>query len=357
MRIVPVVSLPNESKVKIHLDSGQSIELWLQASVEVSRSLDCWLFLMLPICMALGEDLEIEGTIAASALVSFHNSQRELLLEHPNLNQISIKHQALSDAYLPSASRVGSFFSGGLDSTYTAETEPEIDTFVIVWGFDIPHTNEKHWKLTSDLIATQASQMGKEQILVKTNIRDLSNGILQWGRDYHGTALAGVANLLSNHLKKVHISPSHSVETKRWGQFPSLAKAFSTDYQQLEEHRGLVRSEKAAAVGNKPRSVNIRVCYRNVSGTVNCGTCIKCVRTRLEFDLVKAKHRPVGLDTKASFTELLKVKYERNDYVFFLDSINWARNNGFKQTLIPRIAAGLARLNSVRFYGHIKPPE
>jgi hypothetical protein len=199
--------------------------------------------------------------------------------------------------------------------------------------------------------------MGKEQILVKTNIRDLSNGILQWGRDYHGTALAGVANLLYNHLKKVHISPSHSVETKRWGQFPSLAKAFSTDYQQLEEHRGLVRSEKAATVGNKPGSVNIRVCYRNISGTVNCGTCIKCVRTRLEFDLVKAKHRPVGLEAKASFTELLNVKYERHDYLFFLDSINWARNNGFKQTLIPRIAAGLARLNSVRFYGHINPPE
>ena len=355
MRINLLDSAPTETKVKVTLASGKELDLWIQANIELDTKADCWLFLMLPIAMTLGEDLEINAPISQTALNAFDAAQRELLVAHPIFSPIELKHLGLVVESTPSSNRsVAAFFSGGLDSTYTVETEPDISSLIAVWGFDIPLTNEKHWKLTAELLEQHADEMGKELILVKTNIRDISNGLLEWGRDYHGTGLAGVASALSNHLSKVFISSSHIVETKRWGQFPALSEAFSTEFQIISEHGQLVRSKKAFELGNNPRTKNIRVCYRNIPGLVNCVTCIKCVRTRLEFSLVDAKHRPIGLETKPTLRELMRVKYERNDYLFFLDSVSWARRIGFPKTSLPRVAIAIARLRSIFYYRALK---
>jgi hypothetical protein len=339
------------------LESGKEIQLWLEANVDLDDKLDCWLFLMLPVCMKLGEDLEVAGTISPTAVNAFYKAQEELLIAHPHLQKISLLHEGELQEDIAKPNRtVASFFSGGLDSTYTAETVKEIQTLVGIWGFDISLKRENHWNLSKDLIEQYSKATGKDLILVKTNIRELSNGLLSWGADYHGTALSGVAKALSNHLKKVYISATHSEETKRWGQFPSLSKAFSTDTQELEEHGAVIRTEKAFALANKPETTLLRVCYRNKTDLANCGVCQKCIRTRIEFSLIKAKCRPVGLEKKPTFIELLKVKILGNDFLFFKDSIGWARRAGFPNTYQPLIAINLARLIS-RVYYRLNPEK
>ena len=357
MRIAPVLTNPNESRILVSLESGKELQLWLQASVDLDNKLDCWLFLMLPVCMKLGEDLEVTGTISQTAVNAFHKAQDELLIAHPHLQKISLLHEGELQEDIAKPNRtVASFFSGGLDSTYTAETIEEIQTLVGIWGFDISLKREDHWKLSKDLLEKYSQATGKDLILVKTNIRDLSNGLLSWGADYHGTALSGVAKALSNHLKKVYISATHSEETKRWGQFPSLSRAFSTDTQVLEEHGAVIRTEKAFALADKPEATLLRVCYRNKTDLANCGVCQKCIRTRIEFSLVKAKYRPIGLEKKPTFIELLKVKILGNDFLFFKDSIGWARRAGFPNTYQPLIALNLARLIS-RVYYRLNPEK
>lgn len=307
--------------------------------------------------MKLNEDLELIGTLSSKAIKAFYKAQDELLIAHPPLNKISLKHEGDLTEVKPESSRTtGSFFSGGLDSTYTAESIKEIQTLVGIWGFDIALKREDHWNLSKELLEKYARQTSKDLILVKTNIRELSNGLLSWGADYHGTALSGVTNALSNHLKKVYISATHTEETKRWGQFPSLSKAFSTDYQELEEHGAVIRTEKAFALANKPETTLLRVCYRNKTGLANCGVCQKCIRTRIEFSLVNAPYRPIGLEIKPTFTELLKVKILGNDFLFFKDSIGWARRAGFPNTYQPLIAINLARLIS-RVYYRLNPDK
>ena len=306
--------------------------------------------------MKLNEDLELNGKVSATAVTAFYKAQEELLIAHPHLNKISLKYEGdFQEQQRTSSRTIGSFFSGGLDSTYTATTVTEIQTLVGIWGFDISLKNEKHWNLSKELLEKYSKQTGKDLILVKTNIRELSNGLLSWGADYHGTALSGVANALSNHLKKVYISATHTVETKRWGQFPSLSRAFSTDYQELEEHGARIRTEKALALANKPETTLLRVCYRNKTGLANCSDCQKCIRTRIEFDLVNANFRPIGLEKKPTFTELLKVKILGNDFLFFKDSIGWARRAGFPKTYQPLLAINLARLISRVYY--LQHPE
>lgn len=357
MRIAPVLTNPNESRVLVSLDSGRELELWLKANVDLDTKLDCWLFLMLPVCMKLGEDLEVTGTISPTAVNAFHKAQEELLIAHPHLKKISLIYDGdLQEDIAKPGRTIGSFFSGGLDSTYTAETVKDIQTLVGIWGFDISLKREDHWNLSKDLIQKYAQATGKDLILVKTNIRELSHGLLSWGADYHGAALSGVAKALSNHLKKVYISATHTEETKRWGQFPSLSRAFSTNTQELEEHAALSRTEKAFALANKPQTTLLRVCYRNKTGLPNCGVCLKCLRTRTEFSLINAKFRPIGLEKKPTFMELLKVKILGKDFLFFKESIAWARRAGFPNTYPPLIAINLARL-ICRFYYRLNPEK
>ena len=192
--------------------------------------------------------------------------------------------------------------------------------------------------------------MNKKLVLVKTNIRALSNGLLSWGRDYHGPAMAGLAIALSNQVSRVYISASHIEETKRWGQFPSLSKAFSTDHQDIIEHGALVRTEKALGLGKDPMATLLRVCYRNKTDKANCGQCQKCMRTRLEFALINSPFRPAGLETQPTLLEIMKIKILKNDFAFFKNSIYWARDAGYPKTLMPLIAISLARLNSIFYY-------
>ena len=352
MRIAPVLTKPNESRILVSLDSGKRTELWLEANVEVDKKADCWLFLMLPVCMKLGEDLDVTGTISQTAVDAFYKAQEELLEAHPHLQKIKLRtDQAIvENSHINKAKGIGSFFSGGLDSTYTAETIKEIDTLIGVWGFDIAATNEKHWKLTSLILEELAAGMNKKLVTVKTNIRELSNGLLSWGADYHGPAMAGLAIALSNHVSRVYVSASHIEETKRWGQFPSLSRSFSTEHQDIIEHGALVRTEKALALGKDPSAKLLRVCYRNKTDRANCGECQKCLRTRLEFSLINSPFRPRGLETQPSLLEIMKIKILKNDFAFFKNSIYWAKEAGYPKTLLPLMAISIARLNSIVYY-------
>lgn len=352
MKIKLLDSAPTESRISVNLDSGKQTELWLEANVELDKTADCWLYFMLPICMGLAEDLEVTGTITTTALNSFHQAQQALLEKHPHLKKISIKHEEpITDTRSTEDNRaIASFFSGGLDSAYTAETIPEINTLISIWGFDIQLWHEKHWKLTVELLEKQAAEMNRELILIKTNIREISNGLLYWGRDYHGSALAGVANALSNKIKKVYISATHNEDTNRWGQFPDLSRAYSNSYQEIIEYGPKDRAEKALALADNPRSRLMRVCYRNTQGLVNCGVCQKCVRTRLEFALIQAKYRPIGLEKRPSLKELISVRVDKNNYLFFKNSIGFARSKKYPNTLLPLIAVAIAYFKSMPFY-------
>lgn len=352
MRVVLQDSSPNETRVKVSLDSGEEKDLWLEANVALDKTADCWLFFMLPIAMGLGEDLEITGPVTSTAVNSFHQAQLALLEKHPHLRKIAITHEPpiTDNRSLDDDRAVASFFSGGLDSAYTAETIPEINTLVSIWGFDIQLWHEKHWKITEDLLQIQAKEMKRELIILKTNIRDMSNGLLYWGRDYHGSALAGVANALSNKIKRIYISATHDEDTNRWGQFPDLSRAYSNSYQEIIEYGPLVRAEKALALANNPRTKLMRVCYRNTRGHVNCGVCQKCIRTRLEFAIVRAQYRPVGLEKKPTLLELANVRVDKNNYMFFKNSIGFAKSAGFPNTFLPLLAVRIGYIRSMPFY-------
>lgn len=343
-------SSPTSSRAKIQLNSGQRIELWIEANVPLDSKADHWLFLLLPICMQIGEDLEVTGTLSASALEASAKAKAELLKGHRKMQDIQIIYQGIfADSTKPINEQraTGLFFSAGLDSMFASEMQSDIDALISVWGFDIPVRNEKHWGLSLDLFEEYAAEVKKPLIVIKTNIRELSNGLLEWGGDYHGSALAGVASALSSQLDKVYISGGRKLNHTSWGTTPDLCSAFSTANQVIEETVSVNRVAKAAAIANNPRSELVRVCYRNITGLANCGTCKKCVRTRLEFDLVKATYRPRGLERKPKFSEIFSTRLASWDYLCYIDALSWAKKHGARGTVLPLMFVVIVRFKSI----------
>jgi hypothetical protein len=339
----------NISRIHLELASGETKELWIEADVEVSKNSDCWAFLLLPIAMQLGENLHIEGEVTKEAIKAFDRAQQYLLQGHPHMKAIKLEvSNIIDDSTDPveSSRGVGLFFSGGLDSTFSAETLEDINTLISVWGFYIPATNSAHWQLTIDIIKPHAKELNKDLIVVKTNIRELSNGLVEWGGDYHGTALAGVSIALTKHLKKNYLAASRQRSEPDWGHSAELADSYTTPNHRIEQTEGIKRIAKAHGIANIPRTTYVRVCYRNVKGKANCGTCKKCVRTRLEFDLIKAKYRPQALETRPTFKELLATKGSPWDYLCYLEALTWARQNKYSGTIAALIAVSIARLKN-----------
>lgn len=337
-----------EFRVQVTLDSGKEHELYLESNLELVQTTDPWLYLLLPVCLRLGEDLEIRGSLSEEAMAAFERAKQELLTGYSYMLPMTLVYNqdyAESDK-TDNTKSVGSFFSGGLDSAYSAETEKEVDSLICVWGFDIAISNPTHWNLTKDLVESYCSSLGKRPVTVKTNVRAVFNDVLEWGRDYHGSALAGVGSALSKHFKAVYIAAGYKRVETNWGHFPALAKAFSTPAIQIGESGPVRRIDKADALANNPRTPQIRVCYRNVKGLANCGACKKCVRTRLEFDLINAPNRPLGLETRPTTKELLATQINRADYRFYVDAIKYARAKGSKSTIAPLLAVSQARLRS-----------
>ena len=350
MKATRLDSPTNISKINLELASGETKELWIEADVELSKNSDCWLFLLLPIAMQLGENLQIEGEATKGAIEAFDRAQQYLVQGHLQMKAIKLEVSNLIDDSTDqseSSRGVGLFFSGGLDSTFSAETLEDIDTLISVWGFDIPTTNSAHWNLTLDIIKPCAKELDKDLLVVKTNIRELSNGLVEWGGDYHGSALAGVSIALTKHLKKNYLAASRRRTEPDWGHSAELASAYTTPNHIIEQTEGIERIAKAYGIANIPRTTYVRVCYRNVKGLANCGTCKKCVRTRLEFDLIKAKYRPQALETRPSFKELALTKASPWDYLCYLEAFKWARQNNYSGTIAPLIPVSMARLITI----------
>ncbi len=191
---------------------------------------------------------------------------------------------------------VGCFFSGGVDSFYSYlknlnESQEKITHFIFVHGFDIDLRNKELLETTLDNIRSTAKEVGIEVILVKTNLREITDPLIDWSWTF-GSALGAVALFLRNGFKTIYIPSSVSQdELYPWGSHPDLDPLWSTEKTTLI-HDGIeaTRFEKIEKyVGHSPLAAKyLRVCFLNTKGTYNCGTCAKCLRTMIDLSIVES---------------------------------------------------------------------
>jgi hypothetical protein len=158
-----------------------------------------------------------------------------------------------------------------------------------------------------------------DAIPVCTNIWWMNPDGYFFSEKSHGAQLSAIASFFSKGFQRSYIGSSFPLVlfNRPWGSHPLLDNYFSTTHFQIVHHgMEMTRLDKTKLVADWPIALqNIRVCQNDNSGTTNCGTCEKCIRTMITLAALGK------LDEKSAFPSD-DVDVDLLDYLIKYDMIN-----------------------------------
>jgi hypothetical protein len=193
--------------------------------------------------------------------------------------------------------RTAMFFSGGIDSLATLRANrlmfPEghpryIRDGLIVFGLETDR--EESFQHVLEAIAAPSEDAGLTLIPIYTNARHLDADWMFWERKSQDAIFASIAYALTNRISDVVFASTYDIPSMQpAGTHPLLDLAYSSS--QLTIHHDSIavsRLEKVRLIADwEVAFQNIRTCNQSGSyerGRLNCGQCIKCIRTMLELE-------------------------------------------------------------------------
>ena len=308
MKFIELEPLPIESqgsdyvrRCRIHrLDSSALVdtrELWFQFSKSITPpdDLDCDSYLLAIIMDAMAEDREIrvKGSVSLGLLanlIEYQGAWNKWLPE--TYTVIDIKVDAIRENEQPVPGAICAF-SGGADSMFSVWRHSQgknsyrtinIKLCTLVHGFDIPLEDTTAFSNIVQKAITTLDDVDIEFTPIKTNYREIS--CADW-RYANGTALiATLANFKSvAGTCIVGSSSPYNHLAIPWGSTPIVDFLLSSDnFIVMHDGASHSRTEKVKEISDWEVGIeNLRVCWRGDLKGGNCGTCEKCIRTKLNF--------------------------------------------------------------------------
>jgi predicted PP-loop superfamily ATPase len=262
---------------------------------------------LLPAMKVGTNQLIAKGEISAKFLSNLSTIQDIYCVWNPAFHRVDVEN--IKSVSKPAATepRVGTFFSGGVDSFYTfLKRQSEITDLILVHGLDMQLQDRTLREKTSEKLREVAANFGKNLIEIETNIRELLNRYVDW-RDFgHGATLAAIGHLLFPHFQRIFIPASHTyAELFPCGTHLVLDPLWSSESLEFV-HDGCeaTRVEKIALIAKYDIALqSLRVCWRNPNSSYNCGRCEKCLMTMVAL---KANN---ALSRCTTFEETLNIKH------------------------------------------------
>lgn len=235
-------------------------------------------------------------TIAMRLLASWHKS---------SLRPVDITALAAPRA-LPDISRstTALFLSGGVDSLsalywnaiqYQKGDPRRVSVAFFVHGLDVGDPNKPNrldvWNLGIQTLSALCQDLEVELVTVKVNLRNLAPSWRLYGSWQHASLLASIAHAASSRIYRCIIAPDYSVEyiPHPHGSHPWLNSYFGADFLEIitGDMEQFSRLGKVRFLSTQPGVLDaLRVCWDAGAipqGYLNCGRCLKCVRTMLAF--------------------------------------------------------------------------
>jgi hypothetical protein len=233
-----------------------------------------------------------------------------------SLQRLEIRGVLPARARASQEGRVGTFFSGGVDSFYTfLKHRDEITDLIYVHGFDMSLENHPLRKRISSLIHEIGSSFGKRVIEVETNLRSFLDAYFRlreaWGPLTHGVVLSSVGHVLFPFFKRIFIAATHTYnDLFPWGSHPLLDPLWSTETLEFIHDGGeATRIDKVALLSKFDIALkSLQVCRSPRSQRAyNCGLCEKCLRTMINLHVVGALDRCTAFNTRLHLKRIAKI--------------------------------------------------
>ncbi|HLA81303.1 MAG TPA: hypothetical protein VJP78_06775, partial [Thermoleophilia bacterium] len=263
-----------------YLDGARE-EYWFEVEEEFEHLLspvgNPWLACLLPLAMVSGEPLELRHPVDPLLYESAQHLMHIWKLWHPDLKVVPVDAPVYQGP-VHSEGKAAAFFSGGVDSFFTALRHREgvvgsaihLDDLLFVRGADIFIAKRDTFSRVHAALAEAAAQLGMRLVVVATNLRDTRWGErTNWGKLSNGAALAAAALVLEKRYRLVMIASSLTYRYMTpWGSHPLTDPLFSTAglrvfydgafMSRAGKVKELIQSEVAMRY--------LRVCYRSDEG-------------------------------------------------------------------------------------------
>lgn len=239
----------------------------------------------LTLSSTLKEDLYFEGSISKDTSKKIPQIIKYLGFKQ----QFKVLYKSTSKKISP-VKKIGQFFTLGVESFYTLlcykhQKNQASKYLIYIDGFDIPLSKINFLKKVHDKIDKVAQKTHTQPIILETNLKQLSDKILNWGK-FHVAALSSVSLLLS--FKKIYIN-GETFNYPDWGLRFGADKLFSTRSTTFKIINHNVRRDiTIKRLLNSSDSQlfleNLRTCWQNVKQkkiAYNCSSCQKCLRTQI----------------------------------------------------------------------------
>ncbi len=202
-------------------------------------------------------------------------------------------------AAAPSVTRQGAagFLSGGVDSfhmlhrnikLYQQNSPAAIRQVILVHGFDIGkrarNAEEALFASTGQRLEGVCRKSGIRLATCRTNLRHIKLDAGFWTDRFYGAAVLGTGHAMVPGEAYLMLAGTYNfANLGPIGSNPVIDVQFSSQRLQVV-HEGLrfSRQQKITELLEWPDAINnLRVCAFDGRDDYNCGTCEKCVRTRL----------------------------------------------------------------------------
>ena len=286
------VSQTKETNILQGEVDGKKLFFKAPASFNFKVSANPFLAAMLIPAMQRSADIVIpdEFPVSAKLLQGIDELQSILGFWYPELKRISIKTNR-TDTSVSSNNKtgVGCLFSGGLDACYSLiKHADEITKLIYVRGIDLQLENEEVFGVVSKLNNEIAASMGKELVIVESNIRFFMRELEQQPLSWYINQAGGLASIsLAMGLPRIFVSSSNSYDALHpLGSHPLSDPMWSTEDTTVI-HTGCDkrRHEKLEEIAKHDAILQrIRVCWHD--SDFNCGVCDKCVHYRVALTIM-----------------------------------------------------------------------
>lgn len=283
--------------------------------------------------MALGEDLIIEGPVSPDLIKVVRENLIPVLLRwHPGLSEVSIQSEVPTHLDHPTShDRRGCLFSGGVDSWHALTREQNsISSLIHIHGFEIMPEDVDTWKRAHKEVVRVAADFDLEVLPVATNFlqvalhrtcEQLAEQKRSWpgslGNDaWFGSMLVSVGLSLRPALGHLTIPASwteridypiasHPLMEPSWSTNSMRFELSGFDTPRLDKIRFLASSTPEVLT-------RLRVCIddgKRLGNQLNCGLCVKCVRTMMELRICGISEYQAGFEHSLDLKRAMKQRF------------------------------------------------
>src|SRR5262249_21779737 len=174
--------------------------------VKLAGTLDAFLPCALLPAMSEALDILADGTVSQRVAHSFPTIMNIFRTWEPSLHAVQVHGAVPANGSAQVDGRVGTFFTGGVDSFYTLlKHHDEITDLIYVHGFDVGLDVPSLYHKVSAMIENVAAEFNKRYIRIESNLGTLLNAYVDWGPLGHGAALAAIGHLLARYYRLIYI--------------------------------------------------------------------------------------------------------------------------------------------------------